>query len=331
MDPEYSRGQTERMGLPNENASRLVAEQVPGFDVIFCGHSHRQYPYKNEDPAYIGNTLMVMSGSHARFLGGAALELEQSGSKWRILQAKSFIHKTDTVRTAPEILAVAAPYHDRTLAYIREEIGRTADTISGKWSRLQDNLLVELINRAQMQATGAPISFAASFNERFNLPPGPIKVKDVYGMYRYENFLYTIEMTGRQIKDYLEYSARYFIWDPDHDKLLESDQIPGYNYDMAEGISYEIHVAEPAGSRIRHLTDLTTGLPLDEDAVYLVALNSYRASGGGGHLAAAGITRPKIIWKSSEEMRNILLDYIKSLEVVDQQVDHNWKIVLPDK
>ncbi len=329
MNAEYSRERTEILGLPNENASRLVAETVPGFDVIFCGHSHRIYPYKADDPAYIGKTLLVMSGSHARYLGGVSLELASSDNDWVILEGKSFIQRTDSVQTAPEILAISEFYHQKTLEYIRQEIGQVEDTISGKWSRMRDNPLVELINRAQMDATGAKISLAASFNERFRLLPGTIRVKDVYGMYRYENFLYTLELTGQQIKNYLEYSARYFVWEDKTNRVIENDEIPGYNYDMAEGIAYEIHVGRPFGERIKNLIDLQTGKPLIADSLYTVALNSYRAAGGGGHLAAAGITRPKISWKSNEEMRNLLIDYIKNRKILNAEVDDNWKLVLP--
>jgi len=330
MNPEYSRDQTDLLGLPNENASRLIAEHVPGFDVIFCGHAHRIYPYKADDPQYVGNTLLVMSGSYARNLGSVTLELQSSQTGWEIVRGSSIIHHTDTVQAAPEILAIAEVYHRKTLAYIRQEIGEVRDTISGKWSRLVDNPLVETINRAQMQATGAGISMAASFSDRFLLVPGKIHVKDVYGMYRYENFIYTIELTGKQIKDYLEYSARYFSWDNEKKSIVESDQIAGYNYDMAEGIGYEVHIGEPAGKRIQKLTDLSTGKPLLADSLYTVALNSYRASGGGGHLAGAGVTRPAITWKSSEEMRNILIEYIKNHNTLDNQVDQNWRLVLPE-
>ncbi len=329
MNPEYSREQTDRLGLPNENASRLIAEQIPGFDVIFCGHAHRIYPFKANDPQYIGNTLFVMSGSHARNLGSVALELESSGNGWEIVNGNSTIHLTDTVQAAPEILTIAEVYHRKTLAYIRQEIGEVRDTISGKWSRLRDNALVETINLAQMQATGAGISMAASFNDRFQIEPGKIHVKDVYGMYRYENFLYTIKLTGKQIKDYLEYSARYFSWDNEKKAILESGQIAGYNFDMAEGIGYEVHIGEQVGNRIQKLTDLNTGESLLADSLYTVALNSYRASGGGGHLAAAGVTRPEITWKSSEEMRNILIEYIKKHNTLDNQVDQNWRLVPP--
>ncbi len=101
----------------------------------------------------------------------------------------------------------------------------------------------------------------------------------------------------------------------------------GYNYDMAEGIGYEIHVKNPVGKRIRHLIYLKTGQPLDMNRTYKVALNSYRATGGGGHLAAAHATNAPIIWKSDREIRNLLIDYLKEKKVIKPTCNHNWKIV----
>ena len=328
MNADYSKKFTDALNLPNENATKLVAENVPGFDVILCGHSHRRYPYAESDPDKIGNALILMSGSHARYIGIAELTLSGSDAGWKIDNSTSRIMALDSVETALEIIDLTEQYHVETISYIRQVIGMAGDTISGEYSRKRDNLLVELINNAQMAETGASISFAASFNDRFHLNPGQIRIKDTYSMYPYENFLYTIEMTGRQIKDYLEFSARYFIYDQASDQIQVSKNMPGYNYDMAEGIAYEIHVRNDPGDRIRNLIDLTSGKLLDMQKVYTVAMNSYRASGGGGHLAACGISQAKITWKSSEEMRNILADYIRKKKIISARVDNNWRLVL---
>ncbi len=328
MNADYSKNYTDAQNLPNENATRLVAENVSGFDVILCGHSHRRYPYSDDDPAKVGNTLMLMSGSHARYLGVAELTLSQKEMGWKIDNSSSQILAMDSVAIASEIMDLTENYHSQTLSYIRETIGISTDTISGRNSREGDNVLVELINKAQIATTGASISLAASFNTRFQLDPGEIKIKDVYGMYRYENFLYTIEMTGQQIKDYLEYCAEYFIYNPETRQVDTNRDMAGYNFDMAEGIAYEIHVKNESGNRIINLTDLSSGKPLDLNKIYTVAMNSYRASGGGGHLAACGITQANVTWKSSEEMRNILANYIRTEKNISGKVDNNWRIVL---
>jgi len=101
----------------------------------------------------------------------------------------------------------------------------------------------------------------------------------------------------------------------------------GYNYDMAEGISYDINVTKPAGERIENLIFIKTGLPVQMDKKYTTAMNSYRASGGGGHLAAASASDAVIMKKSSKEMRSILIDYIKNSGTINPQVDNNWRII----
>ena len=211
------------------------------------------------------------------------------------------------------------------MSYIRTQVGTLTAPISAKNSRFEDTALIELINKAQLDFTGADISFAASFNDRFDLFTGPIAIKDIYGMYRYENFLYVMEMTGRQIRDFLEYCARYFIFE--NGELKTNPEMAGYNYDMAEGVDYEIDVHEQPGRRIINMRDPKTGKPFDLNKTYKVALNSYRASGGGGHIDAAGARGNKIIFKSNEEMRNILADYIKKQKTITPTVNNNWMIL----
>ncbi len=328
MNADYNKETTDALGLPNANASRLVAGQVKGYDAIFCGHSHGRFPFKPEDNPLVNNTLMVLSGSHARYLGVAEFDLQKkSGDAWQVQDKTAYLLAMDTVRAAQEILAIAEPYHRKTLEYIRTKIGVTEDSLTARNARFYDSSLIELINKAQLAATGADISFAASFNERFVLPPGDILVKDVYGMYRYENFLYVVEMTGKQIKDFLEYCAGYFSWDDKRKTVGVNRKMAGYNYDMAEGIGYKIDVREKPGRRIKDLVFLKTGEPLAMEATYTVAMNSYRATGGGGHLAASGIKQVKVLWKSNEEMRNILLAYIREKKVIRAVANGNWRLV----
>jgi len=144
-------------------------------------------------------------------------------------------------------------------------------------------------------------------------------------MYRYENFLYMVEMTGQQIKDFLEYSAGYFVLE--NGRVVGSKKMAGYNYDMAEGVNYQIDVREPVGERIKKMIDSKTGESFDLQKTYKVALNSYRASGGGGHIAAAGASDNPIIFKSSKEMRNILIDYINEQKTITPSVNNNWRLI----
>ncbi len=329
----YSAKQTEKSGLPNENASRLVAEQVPGFDVIFAGHSHRPSPRKERTRIQNQNKpLLINAGSWGKNLGVAQIILraEAGSSKAVIIEKNGWLEPAKTVKPSQAILELTGYYHQKTLAYIRTPIARLNSELSGANCRFKDSPIVELINRAQMDAAGADISFAACFNEHIDFKPGMIRVKDIYALYPYENYLYVVEMSGRQIKDFLRYSARYFVLQDG--KITSNPAVNGYNYDMAEGIAYKIIVRNTpkSSANLNEIVDLTylkTGRPLDMERVYKVAMNSYRASGGGGHMNAAGAQEAPVLWKSNVDMRTILIDYLKKTGEIKPQADHNWLLM----
>lgn len=341
FNEDYSSAQTQALGLPNENASRLVAEQVPGFDVILAGHSHQAEPREmvmiktrgeeQEQEQEKDKSLKINAGSWGRNLGVAQIILRKKekaksrNEKWQVVQMNGWLEAMKEVQPSPAVLDLTRSYHEKTLAYIRTEIAELTDTLSAAQSRFADTPFMELINKAQLAATNADISFAACFDDRVKIAPGKIHIKDIYSIYRYENFLYIVEMTGQQIKDFLEFSAGYFDWDGQ--KLTVNRDIQGYNYDMAEGISYKINVKNKKGDRISDLVFNKTGQLLEMDKTYKVAMNSYRATGGGGYMPAAKAKDSRIVWKSSEDMRNILVDYIRNQKSISPKIDGNWNII----
>ena len=379
LNEDYSAKTTESLGIPNENASKLVAEEVPGFDVILAGHSHREVAnriyenggwstdsqYLHHEKDEVNNTLLMNAGSWGRNLGVVKIILQKEDldkikdqrlkikensvknidtqpnnmasnspgfeGQWKIVSKDDWLISMKDVAPSEAILQLTDYYHKKTLEYIRTDIATATETLSMKQARFEDNPIVELINKAQMDYTGADISFAAAFSDQLVIPAGPIRIKDVYSMYPYENFLYLVEMTGRQIKDFLEYSANYYVMD--EGKIVANPDMRGYNYDMAEGIEYKIKVEKEKGKKkkenrnlIEDIRLVSTGKPLDMNKIYKVAMNSYRATGGGGHMAAAGASDVKILSKSNEEMRNILTDYIKKTGEISAKVDGNWEI-----
>ncbi len=338
FNADYSAEQSARFGLPNENASRLVAEQVPLFDVVFAGHSHREVGRKgrfsNEKTQNnlvthsSGKTLLLNAGAWARNLAVAMIVLSPSDQEtggYQVVGLDGWLEPLQNVAPSKAILDLAYPFHQQTLKYTHTVICTLTDSLSARKARWQDTPFMDLIQQTQLFFSGADISFAACFDDRFVLPPGPVKVGDVYKMYRYENFLYTVLMTGQQIKDFLEYSARYFQLKDG--KVIANPKIAGYNYDMAEGIGYTINLRNKPGHRIEHLVDLKTGKPLALNKTYKVAMNSYRATGGGGHMAAAGAQKAPIIWKSDEEIRNLLIEFLKQKKTLQPTTNHNWKLV----
>jgi 2',3'-cyclic-nucleotide 2'-phosphodiesterase/3'-nucleotidase len=197
----------------------------------------------------------------------------------------------------------------------------------------------------QLEVTGADISFAAPQAVSGTISAGKVCVRDLFRMVRYEDFLYTMKLSGKEILNYLEYS--YGLWfnqmksPEDHLLLLREGESarsvlmhPSYNFDSAAGICYTVDVSQPAGRRVT-ITVMQDGKPFDESETYTVALNFYRGSGGGGHLTqGAGIDPEKlqqrIISSTLKDFRSQLMDYIQSKKVVHPLPGNNWQVIPVD-
>jgi len=311
--------------LLEENASGLVADNVPGFDIVFGGHSHRVSP---EDTLFISDEnipLKMISGYHGRYLGVAKIVIEKTDDGVKVLEKKGWIEAIDESTPSDEIDLLLDNYHQATLKFIRKEISSTSSKLSTNDAYYFDNPLIDLINNVQLKNSKADISFASCFNNSLIIDPGPIKIKDIYSIYPYENFLYTIEMSGKNVKDYLEFSARFFQL---KDGSIEiSKEIAGYNYDISEGISYIIDLTEPTGSRIKDLTLISSGEEIVDSKKYSVAINSFRGSGGGGYLSALGLDSPEITYKSNQEIRNMIIRFLENEPEYKLKSNNNWNII----
>jgi 2',3'-cyclic-nucleotide 2'-phosphodiesterase/3'-nucleotidase len=166
------------------------------------------------------------------------------------------------------------------------------------------------------------------FNTRVNVPKGPLTVRQIASLYLYDNELYAIEGTGKMVKDALENSARYFLSCSGETCLkgpLTNSRIIGYNFDMAQGVSYEIDLTQPEGQRIRGLT--WKGHPLQPDQKLRIALNNYRAGGAAGY---SMFKEGKIVWRSSEDIRQLIIDYFTGQGTLPVKPDDNWRVVPPE-
>ncbi|TSA23762.1 bifunctional metallophosphatase/5'-nucleotidase [bacterium] len=325
FDAQEDKYKEELFGLPVANASGLVAERVPGFDVVFGGHSHRVNPRDTIITIRDSTTLQMISGSHAWGLGIAKIVLEKRNGKWKVIEKTGWIEQAKDFPPSREILVLNEPYHKKVVSFFRTPIALNKEIITTENARFEDSPIPELINRVQLHLTEADISLSPVFSTGLVIPADTIRIKDVYAMYPYENTLKMIEMTGEQLVDYLEYCANYYVYE--NDSLSTNPEIAGYNYDMAEGISYTIDVREEPGSRIKDVIFLKTAEPIDPEMTYTVALNSYRANGGGGHLKAVGIDKPNVIYSSKTDLRNLIIDYLKKQEIFEANCDNNWHIV----
>ena len=324
-DAEEDKYKEELFGLPVANASKLVAERVPGFDVVFGGHSHRVNPLDSVVTIHDSATLQMISGSHAWGLGIAKIVLEKDNGKWKVVEKSGWVERAKDFPVSQELLELNKPYHEEVVSYFRTPVAKSYKTVSTKNARLEDSPIPELINTVQSYYTGADISISPVFSTSLVIPSDSIRIKDVYAIYPYENTLKMIEMTGQNILDYLEYCAQYYVYE--NDSISTNPDMAGYNYDMAEGISYTIDIREATGNRIKDVIFLEKSEPLDPEMTYTVAMNSYRANGGGGHLKAVGINEPEVLYSSEIDLRNLIIEYLKEKGVFKASCDNNWYIL----
>jgi 2',3'-cyclic-nucleotide 2'-phosphodiesterase/3'-nucleotidase len=224
-------------------------------------------------------------------------------------------------------------------AYVNEEIATLNDTLSTKNIFYKDNEFMDLIHNLQLKIGNAQISFAAPLQTKMNINPGKILMSELFNLYRYENLLYTMELSGLEIKNYLEYS--YSLWvntmQSEKDTLLQFAENgqnlknPGYNFDSAEGIDYTVDLTKKAGERIK-IEKLSDGTKFELNTKYKVAINSYRGNGGGGHLTeGAGINRQdlssRIVFSTEKDLRYYMMEYLKEIQNIDLQVNNNWRMI----
>lgn len=307
--------------VPNENAAIAIARQVPGVDLILMGHTHREV-----SSLVVNGVLLTQANRWASHLGRVDLYLEKNDTgAWHVM-AKSArtIPVTEKTEIDPEIAKLGEPYDKETQAWLSREIGASAEELTARDARFHDSAIIDLIQRVQLEAGHADVSMAASFNPEARIPLGPVTVRDIAGLYEYENTLVTIELTGQQLKDALEHSARYFReYQPGKSAAELVDQrIPGYNFDIAEGVTYEIDLSKPFGQRIQNLK--FRGELLAPTRKLKVVTNNYRVNGGGGFTM---YKEAPVVYRSSEEVRELIIDWVERNKTIPTQANNNWRIV----
>src|ERR1051325_4170505 len=304
----------------HENEAIAIAKEVPGVDVIFMGHTHRDVP-----SVYINGVLLTQANHWGRHLSRADLYLQKTGAGWR-MYAKSArtMPSDDRVEPDPEVVKIAEPYDRETQAWLSRVIGESAADLDARDARFRDTAILDLVQKVQLDAGKADVSMVASFNPAARIAKGPVTVRDIAGLYVYENTLVVLEVTGQQLKDALEHSAKYFkAYVPGKTPAdLVDEKIPAYNFDIAEGVSYVLNLAKPIGQRIEKLE--YKGKPLAPGQKLRLATNNYRVNGGGGYNMYKGAP---VVYRSSVEIRELIIDWVERHKTIPTQPTNNWRIV----
>ncbi len=338
----------------NENASQLVAEQVPGFDVVFVGHDHAGWNFKIENSG--GDSVLVLGPlSRAKTVAVANIQMAFDGvaGKWNKKSISGEIVEMKNYK--PDSLFMKEFFQSLNLVknYVQKPLGQITKTISSKEALFGPSKFIDLIHNAQLELTGADISFVSPLSFNATIDSGWIKVKDMFKLYHYENFLFTMKLSGKEIKDYLEYSfgnwfnqmrdendhLLKFKYDKDGAiKYSERYSTPEleeryYNYSSASGINYTVNVSKQPGSRVT-ITTLANRSPFDIKKNYTVAVNSYRGSGGGGHLTlGAGIPREelskRVLTSTDKDLRYYLMKWIEEKKIIDPKIISTWQVIPP--
>ncbi|ONN26580.1 2', 3'-cyclic nucleotide 2'-phosphodiesterase [Thermosipho affectus] len=320
-DPETGNPTEE---LTGENQGYQLLQEVNGIDVLLLGHQHRTIATK------INGVPVSMPSKWGKYLGKIVLNLEKVNGKWKIIDSSVEEIPVKGVEADNEVVAMAKPYEEKVQAWLDQPVGYAKGDFwiyDPLFARLQDNSLIEFVNKVQMYYSKAKISSTALFNNDIKgWKSGPITLRDINAVYIYPNTLKVIKVTGKDIKEALEKSADYFAFNNfkvSVNKTWVEPKPRHYNYDMWEGISYKIVLNNPSGNRIIDL--MFEGEPIEMDKEYEIVLNNYRAGGGGGYTMFKG--KP-VVREVMMEVSELMADYVLNRKEIKATTDNNWEAVV---
>ncbi|QJT01052.1 twin-arginine translocation signal domain-containing protein [Streptomyces asoensis] len=323
-----------------ENSAALVAQQVPDIDAVLVGHAHVEIPELKVVNAKTGKTVVLSEPlAYAERLSVFDVELVFEKGRWTVESVASKVLNSNTVADDPKITKLLGDEHAKVVAYVNQVVGSATETLTTVEARYKDAPIIDLITKVQEDVVKAAlagtsyaslpvIAQASPFSRTSEIPAGQVTIRDLSSLYVYDNTLVAKLMTGAQVRAYLEYSAQYFVQTAagavvDTEKLTNAAGRPDYNYDYVSGLVYEIDIAQAAGSRIKNLT--FNGVALDDAQQFVLAVNNYRANGGGAfpHVASA-----QELWSESTEIRTRISEWVTAKGVLDPKdfASVDWKL-----
>jgi 2',3'-cyclic-nucleotide 2'-phosphodiesterase/3'-nucleotidase len=331
------------------NSSNAVVYNVPGFDIVFTGHDHSRM--NNKVVNIDGDTVLILNaGSRAANIARVDVYRTSRGNS----DGRKYVFKGELVQTAdympdPDFMKHFSQQYDSVNSYVTRVIGVAPEEISSRHALFGPSEFVSLMHTVQLDLTSADISFAAPLSFDVKIPSGDVTVASMFRLYRYENMLYKMSMTGEEIDGFLEHSVS--VWfstmkspndyllryrtNESGEPLLSGGRLrlrePVYNFDSAAGINYTVDVTKEPGSMVE-ITTLDDGRQFYIDSTYTVAINSYRGSGGGGHIRnGAGLSAEealeRLIKSTERDLRYYFIEWIEKNVELKPATQNNWKVI----
>lgn len=332
-------GEENEYDVPNSGANDL-ANACPELDLIIAAHEH-----KLVEETYVNNVLIVENKSSGATMSKVNIVVEKDKSGCKIVDRKAESIKISEYESDKELSKKLSSYNERAKKEANIIIGELVggnlvpenEIAEIPQAQIEPTSLIDLINEVQMYYTDAQVSSAALFNIDANLEPGKIKKSDTSLIYKYGNTLYKVQMTGKQLKKYMEWSANYYnTYNPKDLTISFNENVRGFNYDMFSGVDYQIDISEKPGNRIKNLKWTKTGKEVKDDEVFVIAVNNYRVNThllSYGEIYEEGEELPKVLEIDVNGkiggVRELIGDYIKNVKggKITPNNPKNWEII----
>lgn len=317
---EESSYDTVSTAVPSENVGARVAREVAGVSLIVIGHSHREVA-----DTVINGVTIVQPRNWATSVALATLRFARRGGRWGVAHTQGVIVRAAGHHESPAILAATQRAHDATVRYVNQTLGTTPVAWRADSARVSDVPLLDFMLDVQRRAAGTDLASTAAFDIGASLDAGPITVAEVARLYPYDNTLRAVRITGRQLREYLEFSARYFrtAGTAEAARSPIDPSVPGYNFDIVAGADYTLDISRPIGSRVTRLE--VKGRPVTDTDSFTLALNNYRQTGGGGYAMLRGAP---VVYDRQEEIRDLLIAEVRRRGTLrpGDFATHNWEL-----
>lgn len=306
-------------GGGEENQAFALATKVVGIDLLLAGHTHASIA-----PRRLGGAWISEPGRFGSMLTRFDVTFERAGrGRWKVSQVRGANLPMVSIAPDPEIVRLAGPSREAARAYLAQEVARLPEPLSARNARTADTAILDWLHQVQRDKGRADLSFASLLPG--TLPPwpaGPLTIRQIWSFYPYENTLVTVRATGREVREALEVAARCVSGveaSGNGAAWRRNPAVWGYNCDTLDGAEYALDPARSEGHRLLFLR--RGGQPVGDDEVLLVALNSYRAAGGGGYSVWKRCPR---VAETGASLRELLIEDARRRGELTLRSNENW-------